>query len=254
MKQLFWKEWRELRHLPLGAALTVAVALGAAKAYTHWNHEPFSVPFAAALLVGAWLLFAVLAGAGQFSQEIGTGTLQFLSSLPVSRRAVWSVKAATALGALCLSLAVSSIVWAALCAIWSPAGLAAMMGRETLPGLIGGIGIAAFFVICCLAISLAVSPFFDRSLSASVAGILGCVVIHAAILAVVGNWSPHEERLSFTLVGLTIPTFTLISFWTFTRGESLQTNRRFLVGGKVTGACLAAWFAVVLAGRLFGVW
>ncbi|MDQ2687768.1 MAG: hypothetical protein M3Y28_07880, partial [Armatimonadota bacterium] len=86
MKQLFWKEWRELRLLPLGAALTVAVGLSAAKVYSHANHDPFSVPFATALLIGVWLLFSVLAGAGLFSQEIGTGTLQFLSSLPVPRR------------------------------------------------------------------------------------------------------------------------------------------------------------------------
>ena len=260
MKQLFWKERYEMRWLPPGAALAVAAVLIGIKAFTQYHGERFlAFDEIVPVIFGAWLLFGVLAGAGLFSQEIGTGTLQFLSSLPVPRRTVWWVKVGTALGALLLAVLGSALVGVALCAIWSPGGLTG--GQSSLRdgtswlGVLEGTGVVLFFLLNCLSIALAVSPFCDRSLIASVAATLACVGVDAAIFDVAGNLSHSGDgRLLFTLVGLTIPTFAMISYGTFTRGESLRSARRFTVAAKVGGACLAVWAVVVLIGRLLWLW
>ncbi|MDQ2686422.1 MAG: hypothetical protein M3Y28_00985, partial [Armatimonadota bacterium] len=170
------------------------------------------------------------------------------------RRTVWWVKVTTALGALLLSMPVSAAMWAVLCFVWSRPELTTMVVQQW-PGVLQVLGIFSVFSLGCLVITLAISPFCDRSLIASVVSILGCVTLYAAISSAVGNARfGGYEHLMFTLIGLTIPTFALISYWTFTRGESLRSARRFLVAAQIGGACLAAWVVVIGVGRLFLLW
>jgi len=260
VKQLFWKEWRELRLLPLGAALTVALALAAVKATTRYYHDPFPRPadVEGVLLVG-WPLFAVLAGAGLFSQEIGTGTLAFLSSLPVSRRTLWWVKAATALGALLLSLLASGLTWTALCWLWSPQSPLAMWnGGETAPGRMietfSFVGMVTLALLFCLSVSLAVSPLFDRSLTASIFGVLACVAVVLGHSALVSGVRHGDGALWATLLALSTLTFGAASFYTWTRGESLRGPKRYGVAARTAAAGLAVGAAVVFTGRLFWLW
>lgn len=259
MKQLFWKEWRELRLLPLGAALAVVLLMGGVKAYTQYDGAPFPTPdMMLPSLVGAWLLFGVLAGAGLFAQEIGTGTLQFMSSLPVPRRTIWWVKVTMAFGVLLLSLLTSAVAWTALCELWSPNGFSTMARNLPLPQLIQGFGIVLMFLLSCYSIALAVSLFFDRSLSAAVAAILACAAVHAAFSDLAGHLVPgfpgHSDRLLFTLLGLSILSFGALSYWMFTRGESLRGPRCLAITLKTIGICLSLGVLIVAGGLAFGVW
>jgi ABC-type transport system involved in multi-copper enzyme maturation permease subunit len=251
MKQLFWKECYELRFLPLGAALAVAALLVGLKAYTHLLHD--SYPTSEALipvLIGIWLLFAALTGSGTIAQEIGTGTLQFLSSLPVSRRTLWWVKAGAAFGMLLPSLLTSTLTWLLCCEAWgtgkaitNPIGVEFFLGYA-LPILLG-----------VFAIALAVSPFFDRSLSAFVVSILFVWGIAALFISLTNQISPyHPEYLLYTLVGLSILTFAAISYWTFTRGETLRGSRRFIVAGITGGVCLGISLLILATASALGAW
>lgn len=260
MRQLFWKEWYELRFLPLGAALTVFVLLAGIKAYTHLYHEPYPTSdLLFPCLAVIWLLFAALAGAGTISQEIGTGTLQFLSSLPISRRTLWWVKAGAAFGMLLLSLLSSAAVWAILCALWCPTALHPvrihMASQQDAFSLLLGIGMALALLLSVYAVALAVSPLFDRALSAFVASILVCIAVGALFVTVAFyNNVPRSDYPFFTLIVLSIPAFAMTSYQTFTRGESLRSARRFVVAGLTGGGWLVVISLVVIAGHWLWAW
>lgn len=260
MKQLFWKEWRELRLLPLGATLVVALALGAVKATTRYYHDPFPIPTdVLVVLFAGWPLFAVLAGAGLFSQEIGAGTLAFLSSLPVSRHTLWWVKTTTALGALLLSLITTGLTWTVLCWLWSPQsplGIwnGVLSGHERFIEMLSFVGVVTLALLFCLSVSLAVSPFFDRSLTASIFAVLACVAVALSHSGIVSGVRHGDGALWATLLALSVPLFGAVSYSTWTRGESLRGPKRYGVAARTAAVGLIAGAAVVFTGRLFWLW
>lgn len=252
MKMLFWKEWRELRALPLGAAVAAATLMIGLKVVTRWPGEVFPATGSLfGILVGVWLLFSAVAVAGTVAQENGAGTLQFLSSLPVSRRTVWLVKSSAALAALLASQISSTIVWVVLCALWAPSRTHSLTGWPW-PGILAS---ALLFMLSVFAIGLAISPFFDRALSAVVAAIVAALAIESLFVSIFTKYDgSHGFPLLFTLVGLSIPTFAAISYWTFTRGEALRDGRRFKAAGAAAGICLAIDAIIVLTAGALGAW
>lgn len=250
MKMLFWKEWHELRALPLGAAVAVAVLMTCVKVLTRGSHDPFLAE-TAFILVGVWLLFGAVAGASAITQEIGSGTLQFLSSLPISRGTIWWVKSSAALGMLLPTVLSSSIVWALFHMLWAPPGARSLNDF---------LGVLAFFLPCLLGVfvvALAVSPFFDRTMSAVIVAVLAAIGIASLFINIVSKYSGGIDGplpMLFTLVGLSIPTFAAISYWTFTRGEALRDGRRFKAAGAAAGICLAIDAIIVLTAGAAGAW
>ncbi len=254
MTQLFWKEWRELRMLPVGACLCVALVLFGMTAFRKsvGDHSPITTEDTAGWLFAIWLLCGALAGAGGMASEVGAGTLQFLTALPPSRGRVWWVKASTALGVMLLSILCSLVAWLLLHFLFFPPVHGMTRDSFIIPalGVFGGLG--------CLAVSLAVSPFFDRSLSASVAAILTCAALLVTVPNLVSahiNYQHHHSDICMLVVlALSIPLFAAISYQTWTRGESLRTPRRFIVAAQAGAISLALGFTVFLGGYTLQLW
>ena len=74
MMHLFWKEWREMRLLPVLALATYIALFLAQESYDRicsgsWQSSPeFMNP-----LIATWLIFWTVAGSTAFSSEIGSG-------------------------------------------------------------------------------------------------------------------------------------------------------------------------------------
>lgn len=258
MSQLFWKEWRELRMLPVGACLCVALVIFGMAAFRKsvGDHTPITSQDTAGWLFAIWLLCGALAGAGTLASEVGAGTLQFLASLPPSRGRVWWVKASTALGMMLLSIACSTIAWLLLHFIFFRQGFPPVHGMTRDSFIIPALGV--FGGLGCLAVSLAVSPFCDRSLSASVAAILTCaallITVPSFVSAHISYWHHYSDRCLLVTLALSIPLFAAVSYQTWTRGESLRTTRRFIVAAQTGAIGLAIGFVIFCIGYTLQLW
>ncbi|MBV9848991.1 MAG: ABC transporter permease subunit [Armatimonadetes bacterium] len=265
MKQLFWKEWYELRLLPLASAVCVALLIFTAKVFakTYDSAHRFTFGDTILPLVATWMLFGLLAGAGLIAQEVGSGGLQFLSALPVSRPRVWWVKVITALGMLLLSVLTSAAAWAVIDAFVFQSAFFNDPFWHGHMALWAMTGMALLLLLGFFAVALAVSPFLDRPISAVVAALLTSI----AWLGILQNaaseyvdyvahgrmytWQPNDPHthdiglILMLMVALSIPVFAAISYWTFTRGETLRSARRFRVGA------LTGTVSLVMAGLIF---
>ncbi len=271
MKQLFWKEWYELRLLPLGSALCVALLIFGAKVLSTVEvmGANFQLPDTFLPLVGTWAICALLAGSGLFAQEVGSGGLQFLSALPTSRRRLWGVKVSTALGMLLVSVLCSTLTWMVIDAfVFRNAFFDFFYANRHGPTLVQ-VAAALLLLLSFFSVSLAVSPFLDRSLSAVVTALLVGIAYFGALETLafdyvnyygrLYDWQSDAHRRSqdwlFALLsGLSLLVFVTVSYWTFTRGESLRSSRRFQVGALAGLASVAVAVLVFVAGNQTSLW
>lgn len=261
MKQLFWKEWHELRLLPLGAALLCALLflgylMGCRLQLDGLNMGNFNESALIIFLAVVWLLSAVIAGSGLISQEIGAGSLTFLFSFPVSRRRIWLIKAASGftvlvLCALCSGFA-CSLLW----------GFTVQWARPEpdLARWLGAfLGDAFLAAAGCYAVSLAVSPLLDRYISATMVSVLACILIAYVIVAACSGpfrnqYQPDlSSRLMYACMWLAIPAMLAISYWTFTHGESLRSVKRFYAAGAAASVAFVVFLALFLSIRAYAV-
>ncbi len=262
MKQLFWKEWYELRWLPLASAVCVALLIVAAKAFSHiYDRQPFQVGETLLPLLATWMLLGLLAGAGLFAQEVGSGSLTFLSALPTSRRRLWWVKASTAFGMLLLSVLAGTAAWAIIdLGLFQSAFFQAPWWQETARAFWLGVGGLLLVLLFLFAVALAVSSLLDRPVSVVITALL-VAYSYVALLSNVprlylNSPVPHllnGDQILMLLVALSVPVFGTISYWTFTRGETLRSAKRFRVGataGAVSLVIAALVFVLLLNGPL----
>lgn len=191
MLAMLWKEWRES-----GVAAAISVILTvtlAGLAKTLETNGMTANPLELAPLL--WPFFALCAASPAFAGEARDGTLAFLASLPVSRAAIWNVKAAAVLLRWLMMVALSLFVWALLCplllgqsphftpymaerVIWSGTGPAGVETREyiryhLLPLLAFGLGLGA----ATLGAALLFSALIE---SAAIAAVAGFALVSAA--------------------------------------------------------------------------
>ena len=243
MKQLFWKEWRELRLLPLGTAilcliLQVGFCVMCLLRIGGNGAEDFTLSDVRGIAWGMWVFFAILAGSGLISQEIGNGTLSFLFALPTSRRQIWLVKVAGGVASFLLCILSTAIV----AMIAGLAARADLLQGINSPSAILFSSDSADAILCafgCFAVSIAVSPLLDRYISAAAVSVGICLIVAIVIAwGTTGYDMPYspagavlQYRVDYAIVGLCIPLFTAISYWTFTHGETLRSLKRFYAAG-----------------------
>ncbi len=267
MKQLLWKEWYELRFLPLASALCVALFLFTDAVYEKsYDIRPMRFDDTWLPLNLTWALFSVIAGAGLFAQESEGGGLALLSALPISRGRIWRVKVGGALTMLLSSILTSAAAWAAVgTALLGPAFFHNSFWHTPLqPTFLERaelVGESLLLLLLPFTIALAVSTFLDRPFSAVIVSLIMSIAYCTCLAGEASNYMDSKATLFFggsasssiydpmvlttTLLVLSVFVFTLVSYWTFTRGESLRTAKRFRVGA-VTGLVSLAVVGLVL--------
>ena len=244
MKQLLWKEWMELRYVPL-----VTPALFALLTYfghvigSGWNLESFNAMMPYCALAG------VLAGCGSFSSEVGSGTLSFITSLPVSRKQIWLAKFSAGLIAIAISIAGAFVVFVLIAALYHHP-------KSVETGLANGTWyLSVGYILWLFALSLAVSPLVDRSLTSLALSIIGGLALSTVFFNLI---DPDKYAQPATLI-LTVLLFALsgfssivASYRTFIQGDTLRTDRRFYLAGTVFLICLAViYVGLLIVSHLF---
>jgi ABC-type transport system involved in multi-copper enzyme maturation permease subunit len=245
MKALLWKEWRELRSAgPLSALFAFLIVILLAVydfQYGQHNIRAHGRMDVSLLLSGIEIMIpavpvlgAILIGAGLIAPEVGSGSLSFLTSLPMSRRKIWSSKLLAGICAIVCSLtgaAAGGLVGIVLLRLVAKVHI----GWTELPDH-GTVLLYAATLIGGFSVGLMVSALFDRTVGAATAGIFLAVGLFALLaaqyqiaLAAGGVNGPKVATLSVGAVLLAI-TGTLLrgSYRAFTRGETLKTGWRFV--------------------------
>lgn len=237
MRRLIWKEWRENRLTPIWIAAVLALLEIALWKLHAIGETDRSVTIS--LLYGSWIFAGIFAGAGAISKEVGSGSLSFLMSLPVTRRRVWWNKLFAAVGILFLSMLLTTGVWA---------GLQKAIIIRPFTDFDGTEHFAGWLVVCaiaCLALSMAISTVLDRAISTAMLSIVAAiaVLIGYSMLAAYCQIQGLSDMALKTclLAAFSTPSALFASYWAFTRGESLRSLRRFgwLAFGAGFGTLLA---------------
>ncbi len=245
MRAVFKKEFLQGRPLLVFAAIMAVLVPLAYTAFARAaflyvsGYDPRLLPMIFGFVVlGVPLLIAILSSAGLFSGEAHHGTLPILFALPLSRGRIWLAKL---LAALALTIVGSLLVL--------------VIGGALLPGPYRDLPIRYHLLeLCCCVIFLLAVGAFCSSLSRSINSALPTTLLLAGAL------SSGAAALRFyygaPLVGppwldialwcaLTSPALLLGSALVVTRGELLQSARKWLYGLPV--ALLAAALIVLLA-------
>jgi hypothetical protein len=268
MKLLFWKEWREHRMLPLMALMiyiAMQIVIGLFSQFI--SHTPVDFGSTYGSLFFVWLIFWIAAGSGTFAQEVGSGSLEFLSVMPVDRHRLWWVKTSSAVLAAIAVWAVTLIFWMLYADVVFHQSVIGMYDEFTRdsPGMDHATIIVIYIIWTVLSMSISVasgicaSPFFDRALSAWAAAFVGGIFYVSIVLHQFQNSrlfeGPHRETVKrlahgsvvtrgiFTnnpdplffiqvllMAAIGIAPLLITSYQTFTRGEALKSPKKFIVG------------------------
>jgi hypothetical protein len=260
MNQLFWKESRELRVLPI-AALTAFLAISVAIIlFEHNAHRTLNSVALVPGLIAINMLFWLYGGSSALSSEVGADTLQFVSMLPISRHRLWWVKLASSL------CAAASVTLATGIAFWLLATFACPQGLSLGSFAPDHRPLSSFWtqipllLVGCVSVGLCASPFFDRPVSALVAAIVGGLLFQGLQFMIITYTVPHHVDLSaYTVSGYVVAllftlTLPFISYQTFTRGESLRTIQKFKIGAVSAAAGIAATTLVFMLGNAIKLW
>jgi ABC-type transport system involved in multi-copper enzyme maturation permease subunit len=256
MSQLLWKEFREQRYVLLACLTTVAVFAILGQSFHLLNHDEWTST-SLYMLYMLWPLAGLLCGCGIFSTEIGSGTMTFLTSLPVSRGRVWIAKAVS--GALILVATVLGTL-----ALWALAATLFGTGPDiprTSPA--NDLTTNLLLPFWVYAVALGVSPLVDRPLTSAMITVAACMLIGALTGAAVSHFAElHKVALGgrtvqgvppqlipinlidpVRLADLSGIAFLLASYLTVSRLETLRSVRRFFISGSI----VAAWALIAIA-------
>ena len=239
MNRLIWKELVEQRYVPVAYAglLTTIIVVWFVMGNFMASHggganDRLDFESAVQLLFGAIPLSGLLVGSSAISNEVGSGTLSFLSALPVSRARIWWSKIIAGLSTAGMSTAMMIAAFS-IC-------IACLFGHKELGhavsvmsvGYDGGwevwtvIGLA-FLII--FALSNLVSLFCDRPMAAAGISLIFGLSGIFSIANIAGIRDPYD--LSGVLVGIGYVSFVILttSLLIFNRGEMLRSRQRFMV-------------------------
>jgi hypothetical protein len=271
MKLLFWKEWRELRTLPLMALACFVSLLMIAFVFDHFfEHKGPDISGSIASFAFVVVLFWYVISSTVLSQEIGSDTLQFMTVLPVKRSTLWWVKLAGAFTASMATIVLLSAAWFAVGGMAYRPEIISFFhltsndtsGQQALKECYVTT-ISIFVLVMSFACGICASPFFDRAVSATVAAIFFGIFYVSAAMDVLGLNKEHsvgrfssskfiELAIVFSIFALT-PLF-VTSYQTFVHGESLKTLRRFRVGGIAAVASCLVSYVVFTIGNAAHIW
>ncbi len=182
MKMLIWKELREMRLIPLVYAMLVGASVLAEVYWARYNSISERSSEHGSIIVLLWGIVAsgVIPGALSIATEAGRGTLIFLTSLPVGRRRIWAAKATAGLAVMVVSI-VATVAAYAITSVYQfgiPETQAALHRFYYYCGSVIW-GICAVFAFGGYAISLLVSAFVDRVVTALILApiITACVYL-----------------------------------------------------------------------------
>jgi ABC-type transport system involved in multi-copper enzyme maturation permease subunit len=136
---LVWKEFRE--QWAVWLTLTVAAVVGAAGLYSLMSPGRFRIETAIGILWFAAWGYGLICGTMLTAGEVEDDTQTFLDSLPVSRRRLWAIKAATGLAFLVVQLvALAAVAYALVHGYAYPSGR--LIGDGLFLLVAGGVGYA----------------------------------------------------------------------------------------------------------------
>jgi ABC-type transport system involved in multi-copper enzyme maturation permease subunit len=164
--------------------------------------------------------------------EIGNGSLQFLSSLPVSRQRIWRTKFLVGLIAMILGVLAATIMFVIVYAVALHAHAFTTPLRDIVHSLIRDGWPVLLFTPPLFSLGLLMTMLVDRTISAVVGTIVAAAIVATAIIgtARVLNFTYNNVDYGlWAMFALTAPTFLSMSYRTFIRGETLKTSNRFKV-------------------------
>jgi ABC-type transport system involved in multi-copper enzyme maturation permease subunit len=240
MKTFYWKEWREGRLGILWAPLLTLVLLAMASVYNldalqhRQNMDLVDAGATEGLILILWFFSAILCGASMMAPEIGSGSLQFLSSLPISRRRIWWTKIVVGLVTLALCIVGTALAYYVGYSIAFHVGaFDRPINRIVLDFLSTAPWQLPLIILPLFSLGALVTMLVDRTITALVGTIITAAVFGSLIIYFIsqfGNAVGNSGNIILQgMLTLTVPFFLSISYRTFMRGETLKTSNRFKV-------------------------
>ncbi len=234
MNLLYWKEWREQRivvaAMPLVTfALIIGYAVCKSAGALGENRTPaLDGGAVAGFLAFTWLMSAALCGAQVMAPEVSSGTLRFLTMLPVTRGRLWRGKVLAGAGATLGCMAGASLVTLAVCALLRQFHQFDDDYGQLLNGFAGAAGLAATYLLCLAALVFSIGCYATMLLEKTINVVLVTVVASVVAVALI---SPANKYVETTLgwYAFVSALFLWMSLRTFQLGETLQTSRRFSI-------------------------
>ena len=182
----------------------------------------------AACLVFIWMMSAAVCGAQVMAPEVSSGTLRFLTMLPVTRGRLWRSKVLAGAGATLGCIIGASLIAVAFCALLRQFHQFDDAFGLLFNGIAGNVGIALAYLLCLVALVFCIGCYATMLLEKTINAVLVTVVASVAAVAIISPANKYAE----TAVGwyvLVSALFLWMSLRTFQLGETLQTSKRFSI-------------------------
>jgi ABC-type transport system involved in multi-copper enzyme maturation permease subunit len=234
---LFRKEWHENRAVVPMSALLMTVLFCLSLVYRHYatgSGQPelqASTLFEPLLLI-FWAIPAALCSTSIIASEAGAGTLQFLSSIPISRNKVWCAKMLTAFFVVALCALFSAAVFSGLYEVAVATRIIGQPLNEAIRTDGGALMLGLFVSLPIFAIGAVATVLVDRTITAMVLLIVISAVISIVIMGVsnlVQTTISAAFPTTFILVLLTIAVSLLFSNRVFVRGATRVGPENFKI-------------------------
>jgi ABC-type transport system involved in multi-copper enzyme maturation permease subunit len=261
MKSICWKEWRESRAvIPFSVILMAVLFVGAISleryslAQQERQLQLVSWDTFEGIVLVFWCIPAALCSASMVSNEIGSGTLQFLSSIPISRNRIWWAKLATGLAVLTLSAIASAAIFAAMYQAAFVLGFlrdsfAIAINDLSVPTIVGILVALGIFAVGTLA-----TVITERMITTLVTVVVLTVCCGLAVLVLSNVFGRGTTLASLVQICLfVVAGFVCLTFSNriFVKGESLKWPQRF---SAVWNSRILEFLAVIAALVISYLW
>jgi hypothetical protein len=229
---LFWKEFSEGKSVLLWTAcLLIAFFVGSfmLQAITLVDGERLLVSADTEIMVlfGVWVISAALSSSSMISPEIGGTNLQFLSSLPLSRKRIWWTKLLCMLAIHSAALAVSGLLFLALFTLTDRLDFITWdIQLNSVPQLCLN---AALLTLPVFVVGGLMTVLVDRTISAFFLTLVVSIALAAFLLGLDSTLSVVHEWLIFPLAGIISLICLSASYELFVHGETLRTGKRLII-------------------------
>jgi ABC-type transport system involved in multi-copper enzyme maturation permease subunit len=241
---LLWKEIWENKMLVVWAiGLTAAFVAGD---YTLYSiNGTRQVTLDPMCLYAVWVIMATLCGSSMVSPEVGSASLQFLSSLPLSRNRLWWTKLLAQFTlhviSLFVTLCASDLVAQIIFGLQAPFG----DSSRTMTAIAAAISIPVFCVAALMTV------FTDRTITTFFISAIVSIIFGSIILGFMSLLMPAHYWVIGVLLAVLSVSILGISHELFVRGETMRTAKRFAVLREIS---LFDILPIVLALVLAYIW